>query len=188
MANDDVWYSFTATSSDMSIGVLPSASGNMDPVIELFTGACGSLTSLGCADEGGQNAPEDLQANGLTAGTEYFFRVYDHRLQYSTVDPSYELCVVEGMGSGVGLHEAGTATDGGLYPNPSTGLFTIGASSASLIGAVQVIDASGRMVLRSAPNTAQGPVHVDASTLTPGAYVVRYTAGGRLMNEQLIIE
>lgn len=188
VANDDVWYSFTATSSEMSIGVLPSANGNMDPVIELFTGACGALTSLTCADAGGPNAPEDLQANGLTAGTEYFFRVYDHRLQYSTVDPSYELCVVEGMGSGVGLQEAGTLTDGGLYPNPSTGLFTLGAGSASLIGAVQVIDAAGRIVLRSSPNTAQGPVQVDASTLTPGAYVVRYTAGGRLMHEQVIIQ
>lgn len=187
VANDDVWYSFTATSSDMSIGVLPSATGNMDPVIELYTGGCGALTSMTCADAGGQNVPEDLQANGLIAGTEYFFRVYDHRLQYSTVDPSYELCVVQGLGSGVGLQEAAPTPDGGVYPNPSTGLFTIGVSSASRIGDVLVIDASGRMVLHSSPNTVQGPVQVDASALTPGAYVVRYLADGNLMNEQLII-
>jgi len=188
VANDDVWYSFTATSSEMSIGVLPSANGNMDPVIELFTGACGALTSLACADEGGQTAPEDLQASALTAGVEYYFRVYDHRLQYSTVDPSYDLCVVEGLGSGVGVQEAFAELNGRVCPNPSNGTFTIRANSGAMITAVQVVDAAGRTVLRSTSNTAHGPLQVDASALTPGAYVVRYTDSGTLKNERLIIQ
>lgn len=187
-ANDDVWYSFTAMDSDMSIGALPSADGNMDPVIELFSGACGSLTSLACADGGGQNEPEDLQVTGLSVGTVYYFRVYDHRIQYSVLDPSYELCVVEGLGSGVGVDEVGTANVGSIYPNPNNGVFTLRLKSTAKTLHVEVIDAAGRTVSSTTPVVTSGSVQVDASQLPQGAYVVRYTDGARVINERLIIQ
>lgn len=186
-ANDDVWYSFTATSSDMSIGVQPSADGNMNPVIEIFTGSCGALTSLDCIDAGDQNVPEYLQASGLTAGTVYYFRVYDYRLQYSLLDPTYELCVVEGLGSGVGLAESVSSTGGSvIYPNPTDGVFTLRTNGSSSV-AITVLDASGRSVLNTTRNATAGPVQVDATSLQPGAYVVRCTSGGVVANERLII-
>ncbi|MBK8226432.1 MAG: T9SS type A sorting domain-containing protein [Flavobacteriales bacterium] len=186
-ANDDVWYSFMATSSDMSIGVLPSASGNMDPVIELFNGSCGSLVFLTCADAGAQNAPEDLQASGLTVGATYYFRVYDHRLQYSWIDPTYELCVVEGLGSGLGLAETpSSAGQAVIYPNPTDGVFTLLTNGSSSV-AITVLDASGRSVLNTTRNANAGLVQVDATSLQPGAYVVRCTSGGVVANERLVI-
>lgn len=186
-ANDDVWYSFMATGSDMSIGVLPSTSGNMDPVIELFNGSCGSLVSLTCTDAGAQNAPEDLQASGLTVGTTYYFRVYDYRLQYSVLDPTYELCVVEGLGSGLGLAES-TSSSGQpvIYPNPTDAVFTLRTNGSSSVE-ITLIDASGRSVLNTMRNAIAGLVQVDATSLQPGAYVVRYTSGGVMVNERLII-
>lgn len=185
-ANDDVWYSFVATATDMTIGGAPV--GSMDIVMELFSGTCGALTSIGCGDVGGAGVADDLIASGLTVGDTYYFRVYDFSWRYAYEAPGYELCVVEGLGSGVGMPERTAEVNGGVYPNPSNGTFTIRANSGATITAVQVIDAAGRTVLRGTPNKDRGAVHVDASALTPGTYVLRYTEDGALKNERLIIQ
>ncbi len=188
VANDDVWYSFTATNSEMSIGVLPSASGNMNPVIELFTGGCGSLVSLDCADDGGQNGSEDLQASGLAVGTTYYFRVYDYRIQYSWLDPNYELCVVEGLGSGVGLEEVNGAQMPTIYPNPTAGDFTIRVDRRLTRVNIDVFDATGRTVIAQQLQTSGGVVNMTtAGLLNPGIYVVRIDDGITTKSERLIV-
>lgn len=188
-ANDDVWYSFTATQSDMSIGVLPSSNGNMDPAIQVFSGGCQSLVPFDCADMNGQNANEDLQMTGLVAGSTYYLRVYDFRSQYSYLDPSYELCVVEGLGSGVGVQEDNApANDAALFPNPTSGAFTIRVSDRSSTLPVMIIDAAGRTVMNTTQRIHGGSAHMDATGLQAGAYVVRYTDGGRTMNQRLIVQ
>lgn len=187
-ANDDVWYSFTATNSDMSIGVLPSADGNMDPVIEIFTGSCGSLTSLDCIDAGDQNAPEDLQASGLAVGTVYHFRVYDYRLQYALVDPTYELCVVEGLGSGVGMAENELLAQPSIYPNPTTGDFSITVDTGASAVSVSVIDATGRVVIAQQLQTSGGLVNMTtAGLLSSGMYVIRIDDDTSSKSERLIV-
>ncbi len=170
----------------MTIGGAPV--GSMDIVMELFSGTCGALTSIGCGDVGGAGVADDLIASGLTVGNTYYFRVYDFSWRYAYEAPGYELCVVEGLGSGVGMPERTAELNAGVYPNPSNGTFTIRANSGAMITAVQVMDAAGRTVLRSTPNKAHGAVHVDASALTPGTYVLRYTEDGALKNERLIIQ
>lgn len=187
-ANDDVWYSFMATSSDMSIGVLPSASGNMDPVIELFNGGCGSLVSLTCADAGAQNAPEDLQASGLSVGATYYFRVYDHRLQYSVLDPTYELCVVEGLGSGVGIEEDHRHPMNAPYPNPNDGAFTLRVDARCETAAVVMLDALGRVALNKRARVSGGLVEVNAAgRLAPGMYTVRCDVGHVVSEHRLAV-
>ena len=42
-ADDDVWYSFTATNALQNIKVHPT--NGMDPVVQIFSGTCASLTS-----------------------------------------------------------------------------------------------------------------------------------------------
>lgn len=186
-ASDDVWYSFTATSTDMTVGGAPH--GNMDIVMELFSGTCASLTSIACGDVGGPGVADDLIASGLTVGNTYYFRVYDFRTLYSYTYPGYDLCVVDGQGSGVGLaEEASISEQGALFPNPSNGQFTIRVASSVTSQSVQVIDAAGRTVRSTTERASGGLVHVDASGLMPGAYVVRYTDGAHMMNERLIIQ
>ncbi|MCX7954490.1 MAG: gliding motility-associated C-terminal domain-containing protein [Bacteroidales bacterium] len=74
--DDDVWFKFTATNSVQTISVVPSA--NMDPVVELFSGTCTSLTSLYCQDQGFTNGNETINAIGLIPGQTYYIRVYDY--------------------------------------------------------------------------------------------------------------
>ncbi|MEZ4789804.1 MAG: T9SS type A sorting domain-containing protein [Flavobacteriales bacterium] len=53
---------------------------------------------------------------------------------------------------------------------------------------VEVLDASGRCVLRAVRGISSGLVNLDASSLAPGAYAVRYTDGARPISQRLIIE
>lgn len=83
-AHDDVWYTFvaTATSHDLS---LINATGTTDLVHEVFSGTCGSLTSLNCSD------PNSSTVSGLTIGDTYYVRVYTY--SGSGVNTGFELCI-----------------------------------------------------------------------------------------------
>ncbi|MBP7532970.1 MAG: pre-peptidase C-terminal domain-containing protein [Chitinophagales bacterium] len=87
-ANDDVWYSFTATTANPTIAV------NMafDGVVELLTGSCGSLTSVGCADNNFGTGLEAIAASGLTVGQTYYVRVYSWSSAAPTT-PTFTICV-----------------------------------------------------------------------------------------------
>lgn len=184
VANDDVWYSFTATATEMSVGGAPH--GNMDIVMQLFGGNCGSLTPLVCSDFNGQGTADDLIATGLTVNDTYYLRVYDFRAQYSYAAPGYELCVVEGLGSGMGVEELNASNGIALFPNPSTGLFSVRVKRGST-ATITVMDTAGRTVLLSTERVVAGAVQVDATALKPGTYVVRFTDGERILCERLVI-
>ncbi|HNK68119.1 MAG TPA: T9SS type A sorting domain-containing protein, partial [Flavobacteriales bacterium] len=146
------------------------------------------LTSVACGDVGGSGAADDMFATGLTVGDTYYFRVYDFRSQYAYAEPGYDLCVVEGLGSGVGLAETpSSAGQAVIYPNPTDGVFTLRTNGSSSVG-ITVLDASGRSVLNTTRNATAGLVQVDATSLQPGVYMVRYTDGAHLFNERLIIQ
>ncbi len=183
-ATDDVWYSFVATQTDMTIGVMPH--GTMDPAIEVFTGTCGALAHFDCVDVHGSGQPDTLPMTGLSVGTTYYLRVYDFRVQYAWADPSYDLCVV--AGTELGLGEIGQANNGVIFPNPNNGIFSIALKNPTSVLRVDVIDATGRLVRSTALTPVANTVNVDAAGLPQGAYVVRYADGAHTVNERMIIQ
>lgn len=80
--DDDVWYNFVATATSHLIIVNPNPDAGSNPSVagtilsqgganlQLFSGACGSLTSLACGERG------SILATGLSVGTTYRIRVY----------------------------------------------------------------------------------------------------------------
>jgi hypothetical protein len=74
-AEDDVWYSFTAGRNSHTISVVPSSTFNA--VVEVFSGTCGSLTSLEVMNDAGTGGRENLLLNDLTVGATYLIRVYE---------------------------------------------------------------------------------------------------------------
>ncbi len=74
-ADDDVWYKFTAASTAHNISV--SAAFSFNAVVEVFSGSCGSLTSMQCVNTNGNGMTENVRATGLTIGQTYYVRVYD---------------------------------------------------------------------------------------------------------------
>jgi len=73
-ADDDVWFQFTATSTG-TVTIILSGGSNFDGVLELFTGSCGSLTSLTCSDQNAEGGNESITISAV-AGTNYKVRVY----------------------------------------------------------------------------------------------------------------
>ena len=70
--DDDVWYKFTATATNASI-VLSAVGSNLATSgtrMQLFSGACGSLTSVACA------GTSTMYVTGLTVSSVYYIRVY----------------------------------------------------------------------------------------------------------------
>lgn len=67
-SDDDVWFRFTATSAKHTLVI----NAEIDPVVQAFSGTCGSLTSLWCdADWSGTG-----EITGLVAGQVVYIRVY----------------------------------------------------------------------------------------------------------------
>lgn len=71
--DDDVWYTFTALYSyaTLTLGNIGSDLATSGARMQLFSGACGSLSSLACS--GSANV---INASGLTPGNIYYVRVY----------------------------------------------------------------------------------------------------------------
>ncbi len=85
-ADDDVWFRFTATSTSHTFSILNATGTTTDMVHEIFSGTCGSLTSIACSD------PESSQWGGFTIGQTYYVRVYTYT---STANQSvnFNFCV-----------------------------------------------------------------------------------------------
>jgi hypothetical protein len=88
-ADDDVWYSFTATSTIHQITV--SAITINDIVLQFFSGNCTALNSFGCVDNTVGNSQESVIISGLTIGTTYFFRVYS--FANNSGQGSFSICI-----------------------------------------------------------------------------------------------
>jgi len=76
-ANDDVWYKFTALQNGgATIGL--TTTGSFDAVMIGYSGNCGTLVNIACADANGNGGAETLTFTNLTAGQTYYFRVYGY--------------------------------------------------------------------------------------------------------------
>lgn len=74
-ADDDVWYSFIATSATHIITVVGASP--LDAVVDLRSGACNG-TNIQCADVTDSGGTETLTAGSLTPGQTYLVRVYGY--------------------------------------------------------------------------------------------------------------
>lgn len=88
-ADDDVWYQFTATSANHQITVVPSV--GMDPVVQVLSGACASLSSIVCKDNGFAGENEIVNLTGLTIGNVYRIRVYHYAAGSGT--STFSICL-----------------------------------------------------------------------------------------------
>ncbi len=88
-ADDDVWYSFVATQT--SLGVQVSGSAGFNPVIQVFSAGCSSLSSLTCANSS-TSVNETAVLNTLLVGVTYWIRVYHFAATIPTT-PTFTICI-----------------------------------------------------------------------------------------------
>jgi hypothetical protein len=80
----DVWFSFAAANASETI-TLSSMTGISSPAIQLYSGSCGSLTSVACGTSG-------LNATGLSVGTTYYVRVSNYN-SAATSTGNFNICI-----------------------------------------------------------------------------------------------
>lgn len=185
----DVWFSFVATSTDHTIGVF--GPNEADAMVELFSGTCGSLVSMACADatfpqNAGEATTELLVQSGLTVGETYFVRVYDWG--HASPDHFFEICVTEGTNNNVGIAELNANDAWSIYPNPAEGIVSLSYSGANGTADVDVLDVTGRVVRAERTSLAQGSVrNISLSNLSGGTYTVRLTVNGVRSEKRLVV-
>lgn len=91
VANDDVWYSFVATQASIQIQV--TGSSGFNPVVQVFSGSCGSGPSLGCFNATGNGGVELVSLSSLVVGSTYWFRVYHFDAAVPST-PTFTVCVM----------------------------------------------------------------------------------------------
>lgn len=182
---DDVWYSFTATASEMAIGMFPH-SLHFGPILEVFSGTCGTLNSIGCAN-GFVGDTLEVALDALVPGTTYYVQAYDGYFGPAAGDPSYDLCVVEGTGIGIGLAEFTDTRPLTIHPNPSNGVFSLGAIGTNGARSITILDATGRIVHFEQQPASSGAMPMNVA-LKPGAYIVRVEAGNVQWQARSIIQ
>ncbi len=78
----DVWYSFTAKSTNPTINV---SSGPSNSRFQVYSGTCGSPTSVFCSSSASQTV------TGLTIGTTYLVRVYSN----TGASGTFNICITD---------------------------------------------------------------------------------------------
>ncbi|HLF52296.1 glycine-rich domain-containing protein, partial [Flavobacterium sp.] len=133
-ADDDVWYSFTATSTSHILTVTPTTL--TDVVFQVFSGTCaGTLTSLACVDNNA-SAAETTSLTGLTSGNTYFVRV--HSYASSSNQGTFSICV--------------TTQPACVAPSQAS-VFTLGTITTTSLPATFTGSANGYLVVRSLTGT-----------------------------------
>ncbi|MDP4263941.1 MAG: hypothetical protein Q8941_15545 [Bacteroidota bacterium] len=88
--DDDVWYTFTSTSTDHVI-TLSALGANLTGTgggsrIQLFSGTCGALTSIACGTT-------SINITTLGRGVTYFIRVYSTNSTILTTNAGFSICI-----------------------------------------------------------------------------------------------
>ncbi|MBS1568915.1 MAG: T9SS type A sorting domain-containing protein [Bacteroidetes bacterium] len=119
---NDVWFSFVATAANHTVTV--DGVENFDAVIEVFSGACSDLTSIGCEDgtfPPPAPASEVMPLSGLTVGATYYVRVYDYN--HASTGHNFTICVTTGAPAAVYCAPTSTygPSDGDFIANVTLG-------------------------------------------------------------------
>ena len=88
-ADDDVWYTFTAVTSNPTIYVTGDPS--FDAVVDLRSDLCDGIP-LTCIDAKGPGGTEKIYAGGLAVGSSYLIRIYSYGSGAST-QGTFTVCV-----------------------------------------------------------------------------------------------
>jgi hypothetical protein len=86
---NDYWYSFTAASTTQTITLSNIGTRITAPRIQLYSGTCGSLTSVACSS----SPHTSLTQTGLTIGATYYLRISQYGAFGGTGNAKIDICI-----------------------------------------------------------------------------------------------
>lgn len=172
-SDDDVWYSFVATSAEMSVSV--NGLGDFDAVLAVYKGGCDEPILLACADTTGAGEGETVELESLDVGATYHYRVYTF-FEGLGETPTFKTCVIGEVGTFIGEDRIGTTWAASLAS--SNDRLQIDYHGDDALAWIQLFDASGRVIHQEQAYLTKGQqVAIDLDrALAYGAYTVRLTA------------
>ena len=175
-----VWYSVVVPlDGNITIEIGPDAGTGdtgFDSVIEVFTGTCGTLTSIGCDDDGAaSDAFSILDLTSLAAGTTIYVRVWEYgggqTEPFSISAYNLSLSIDESAFEGFSF-----------YPNPVKDILTL--NSPKEIDNVSVYNMLGQQIINiKNDETIQD---IDMSSLQSGAYFVKITINSTIETIRIV--
>lgn len=135
-SDDDVWYHFTATSTNHVVTVTPNTLNNA--VFQVYSGNCGGLTNIACVNTTTGSSVETTTLSGLTIGNTYYVRVHSNANTIGS-QGSFAICV--------------TTLPNCTAPSSQATGFTTGSVTSSTFPATFSGTASGYLVILSTSST-----------------------------------
>ena len=162
-ARDDIWYSFLAQTTDVTISLDPMFNG----ILTLLSD-CNTSSILDCSDTNGSSAPfnEEITYTSLTVNQTYYVRVYYQG--FATASPNFTLKIWSNNPTlGTQIIEDSDLLQ--FYPNPVNDILKV--KSRSFISNISIYSIAGVMV--QAKSVDSSSINIDMSTLVSGIYFVK---------------
>ena len=176
----DIWFKFTAPANGNDVAVVHSdTAGDWSSMCFAVYSSAGSNSAITCDFIliSGYSAPYDTKIiSGLTAGTEYWLRMWDwgndnfgNTLFYLREDTT----------SGV---EDYTSLDFNYYPNPANDMLNVTAKEN--ISGITLTNMMGQQVINATPNSQE--VKLNIAHLPQGIYMMNVMMGDKSKTVKII--
>lgn len=188
-ADDDVWYSFVANSTNHQVTV--DGVANFNAVIQVFSVSCAG-SSIVCTNATGNDGIETSSLTGLTIGTTYFVRVYHNGVGAGVLGPnSFTICVTStvpgctlGAGNLLGVslpYSSGAQTTCGAGNDITSSNSSVCGSSSYYAGEDKVISftpaSSGNITINLTSSGSWVGIMLYQGCPTTGGTCVAYAQG-----------
>lgn len=180
--SSDVWYKFVASSTAYNIGVTPTVSGGIpSPVLELISGTCSSLTSLGCRNQ-------TSTYENLTIGDTYYLRVGNGN---SASQGAFSICIksLSNLSSNTDYYRSitsGNWNSPATWESAATSNFSTGLASPATLVPDQ--NASGVQIINAHTVTVSSDLTIDKTFVNPGGTLVVTGATLTVLNNGLTFQ
>ncbi|MDR6968213.1 hypothetical protein J2X31_002230 [Flavobacterium arsenatis] len=172
----DVWYSVVAPASGSLTFETKTNAGTIltDTGLQVYSGTCGSIVSLGCNEDDGDGFFSKLTLNNLTPNEVLLVRVWG----YNGSSGTFMVSAYHASLSASEFEVSGLK----IYPNPVRDVLNL--SYNQNISNVEVFNMLGQQVIAKSVNATNG--QVDMSHLATGTYLVRVATDNQVKTIKVI--
>jgi len=182
-SGENVWYSVVVpTSGTLTVATGPvDGSTFNDSVVTVFSGTCGSLTEIACADDNDADLFSTVEMTGLTPGATLYISVWRYNGTFAS--GTWGAFQVAAYDASLANSQF-DADNFSAYPNPVKNILNIKGSDD--IRSVVVYNMLGQQVLAKSVNASEG--QLDMTALPTGTYMVKAASAKGMRTIKIVKE